>query len=127
MEAVRCGLDDAAAENSYLVFRDSICAGKSRRYGMLYRGSDGVRCKLENSGRCLDADTPWRMVKFLVEPLFRFDPGMEWVALFPADNWRQHCDAALNASLDNGRSWTRILADRLATELDGMPRLLITR
>ena len=127
MEAVRCSLDDTAAEDAYLAFRETVCGGKSRRYAMLYYGSDGVRCKLENSGRCLDADTPWRMVRFLVEPMFRFDPGMEWVALFPAENWRQRCDAALNASLETGRSWTRILADRLADELDEIPRLVITR
>lgn len=121
------GLDAVDAETLFERFRDGVCAGKSRRYAMLVKGADGVRCKLQNSGRCLDPDTPWRMVRFVAEPLFRFDPATEWVAIFPVDNWKAACDAAVAESLRSGRDWTVELSDTLANGWGGRPRLMITR
>jgi len=127
MNVITCRIEDAGAEDSYNAFRDALCGGHARRYAMLYRGGDGVRCKLENSGRCLDPDTPWKMLRFMIDPLFRFDDKTEWVALFPVENWKQRCDAALQASLENGRPWGHILADTLAEEMAALPRLVIIR
>lgn len=124
---IRCSVSQPDAERLFVGFRDAVCQGKSRRYALLCKGSDGIRCKLQNSGRCLDPDTPWAMVKLVVEPLFRFDDGMEWVAMFPVENWKQRCDQAVAASLHSGRAWVEELTDGLAAELPSRPRLLMVR
>ncbi len=129
MSIVTFALADAAAEERYDGFRDALCDGHARRYAMLYKGADGVRCQLQNSGRCLDPDTPWHMVRFLVEPLFRFDDATEWVVLLPVETWKQRCDEALQQSMadEQGRPWSIILAEALAGEMAGRPHLKITR
>lgn len=131
MEAVapiRCRLDDPGAEAAYEGFRDAVCAGKARRYAMLYRNAEGLRCKLENSGRCLDPDTSWPLVRGVVEPLLRFDPGTEWVAIFPVENWKRRLDDAVAAALAAGQDdWKSRLTEQLAAELPGRRRLVIER
>jgi hypothetical protein len=128
IDALTCGLDDPDAESTFRQFTDRICRGASQRYAMLsYHAVDGARCLLETSGRCLAADTPWRMARLMVEPLFRFDPSVEWVALFPVENWSRRCDDALRASFSAGVSWARLLARELAAELESKPRLIICR
>jgi hypothetical protein len=124
---IRCSIEDADAEAAYLRFRDGVCVGKSRRYAMLCKGADGIRCKVQNSGRCLDPDTPWHMVRAVVEPMFRFDHGTEWVALFTVEHWKGQLDAAVAASLDSGRPWTDELSAALAAGLETRPRLIVTR
>lgn len=126
---ILCRVDDPEAETAFHSFTETICDGGSRRYALLsHHGDFGPRCLLENSGRCLAADTPWAMTRAMFEPLFRFDDTLEWIALFPVDNWRQRCDAALADSLAEGTtSWSRLLASQLASELPSLPRLIISR
>lgn len=124
---IRLSLEQADAEATYVGFRDAVCDGKSRRYAMLCKGGDGIRCKLQNSGRCLDPDTPWHMVRGVVEPMFRFDAGTEWVALFTVEGWKGQLDAAVAASLDSGRPWMDELSEALAAGLEALPRLIVTR
>lgn len=123
-----CRLDDPDAELAFRAFTDAICAGATRRYAILsHHAGLGPRCLLDSCGRCLAADTPWHMARAMVEPLFRFDDSLEWVAFFPVDNWKQRCDSALEASFDGGESWARRLAHELADELATLPRLVISR
>lgn len=125
---ILCRLDDPEADAAFRAFTDAVCNGGSRRYAILSQHAGlGPRCLLESSGRCLAADTPWRMARAMIEPLLRFDDTVEWVALFPIDDWKQRCDAALEASFAAGESWTRRLAQELADELPTLPRLVVSR
>ncbi len=124
---IRCSLEQSDAEAAYVRFRDAVCDGKSRRYAMLCKGSDGIRCKVQNSGRCLDPDTPWSMVRGVIEPLFRFDDGTEWVAIFTVEQWKAQLDAAVAVSLESGGPWTEELSDALAAGRETRPRLMVTR
>lgn len=126
---ILCRLDDPEAETAFHSFTKTICGGGSRRYALLsYHGEFGPRCLLESSGRCLEVNTPWAMTRAMLEPLVRFDETLEWIALFPVDNWRQRCDAALAESLAEGTTpWSRLLAIQLASELPSLPRLIISR
>ncbi len=127
-EEFRCTLDDPQAAAIFRRFAIAICGETGHgRHAVLVHDADGPRCLLQNSGRCLHADTPWRMTREVVEPLFRFDDGVEWVALFPVDDWRMRCDAALQASFGATWSWSRRLAEELLAELPGVPRLVIRR
>jgi hypothetical protein len=128
VKPIRCQLNDPDAEVAFRSFAETICDGGSQRYAILsHHAGYGPRCLLESSGRCLAATTPWRMARAMVEPLFQFDDTLEWVALFPIEDWQQRCDAALQASFDGGPPWARRLAEELLSELDGLPRLIIAR
>lgn len=123
-----CRLDDPAADAAFRAFTAAICGGGSRRYAILSHHSGlGPRCLLDGCGRCLAADTPWQMARAMIEPLLRFDDTVAWVALFPADDWKQRCDLALGASFDGGEPWARRLAQELAEELPTLPRLIVSR
>ncbi len=126
-EAFRCALTAADAEATFERFRDAVCAGKTRRYALLCKAAPGIRCKLQNSGRCLDPDTPWHMVRLVVAPMFRFDPSVEWVALFPVEDWKRRCEAAVAAAIESGRDWTVELSEGLAAGLEDRARLVLTR
>lgn len=125
-----CRVDAPEAEAAFQSFKEVICGGRSsQRYALLsHHTGSGPRCLLDSSGRCLDADTPWAMTRAMLGPLFRFDETLEWVALFPMDNWRKRCDDALAASLaESAVSWSQLLATQLAGELPSLPRLIISR
>ncbi|CAA7626729.1 conserved hypothetical protein [Candidatus Terasakiella magnetica] len=123
-----CALNDPAAEATFRSFTAAILGEAGHgRHAVLVKSPDGPRCLLQNSGRCLSADTPWRMTRDVVEPVFRFDDSVEWVALFPIDDWQMRMDAALQASFTSDRPWARMLADELLAELDSVQRLIITR
>lgn len=126
--AFHCRFDHDTAEAAFRAFTGAVCQGGSRRHAILvHHAGLGPRCLLDNSGRCLAADTPWPMARAMVEPLFRFDDSVEWVALFPMDDWKQRCDRALEASFEDGTPWSRRLAEELAAELADRPRLVIRR
>ncbi|WP_173983730.1 hypothetical protein [Magnetospirillum sp. SS-4] len=127
-EPYHCTLDAPESEDVFRRFVDSICgeAGHAR-HAALAVGPEGPRCLLQNSGRCIDTGTPWRMARDTYGPLLRFDDAVEWVALFPLDDWQMRCDAALSASLDGGASWSRLLAEELLAELPLVPHLIIRR
>ena len=127
-EVFRCTLDDPGAETVFRRFTAAICGETGHgRHAVLVHGADGPRCLLQNSGRCLAADTPWRMTRAVLDPVFRFDDRVEWVALFPMDDWPMRCDAALQASFGGSRPWSRLLAEALLDELPGVPHLLVGR
>ncbi|TAN71753.1 MAG: hypothetical protein EPN20_04380 [Magnetospirillum sp.] len=127
-EEFSCTLNDPQAEAAFRRFTAAICGETGHgRHAVLILDAAGPRCLLQNSGRCLDADTPWRMTREVLEPVFRFDPAVEWVALFPMDDWQMRCDAALEASFGDSRSWSRRLAEDLLAELPGVSRLVVRR
>ena len=127
-EEFRCTLDDPLADATFRRFTATICGETGHgRHAVLVHDADGPRSLLQNSGRCLDVGTPWRMTREVLEPLFRFDDTVDWVALFPMDDWQMRCDAALQASFGGGRSWSRLLAEELLAELPGVPRLIVHR
>ena len=127
-EEFLCTLDDPGAESVFRRFTALLCGETGHgRHAMLVHGSDGPRCLLQNSGRCLNADTPWAMTREVVLPLFRFDPEVEWVALFPMEDWQMRLDAALQASFHDARPWSKVLAEELLAELPDVSRLIIRR
>ncbi|EME70049.1 hypothetical protein H261_10219 [Paramagnetospirillum caucaseum] len=129
-EIFRINLNDSDADSTFRRFTAAICGETGHgRHAVLTYGADGPRCLLQNSGRCLDADTPWRMTRDVLFPVLTFDDGIEWVALFPMDDWQMRCDAALQSSFtdERGRSWSRLLADELLTELPGVSHLIVSR
>lgn len=127
-EIFRCTLDDPEAEATFRRFTTLICgeAGHAR-HAVLAVGPDGPRCLLQNSGRCIDAGTPWWMARETYGPMLRFDDTVEWVAMFPLDDWQMRCDAALSASLDKDLAWSRLLAEELLAELPKVDHLILTR
>ncbi len=127
-EVFRCTLDDPQAEATFRRFTTAICGETGHgRHAVLTYGADGPRCLLQNSGRCLDAGTPWRMTREVLFPVLMFDDGIEWIAMFPMDDWQMRCDAALQASFNDTRSWSRLLADELLAELPTVPHLIVSR
>jgi hypothetical protein len=129
-EIFRISLNDPEADATFRRFATAICGDTGHgRHAVLTYGADGPRCLLQNSGRCLDADTPWRMTREVLYPVLTFDDGIEWVALFPLDDWQMRCDAALQSSFTDGqgRSWSRLLADELLAELPGVTHLIVSR
>ena len=127
-EEFHCTLDDPQAEVTFRRFTAALCGETGHgRHAVLVHGADGPRCLLQNSGRCLNADTPWAMTREVVLPLFRFDPAVEWVALFPMEDWQMRIDAALGASFTDSRPWSLVLAGELLAELPGVTRLIIRR
>jgi hypothetical protein len=129
-EIFRISLNDAGAEDTFRRFTAAICGETGHgRHAVLTYGADGPRCLLQNSGRCLDAGTPWRMTREVLNPVFMFDDRVEWVAMFPMDDWQMRCDAALAASFadERGRSWSRLLADELLDELPTVSHLIVSR
>lgn len=129
-EIYRISLDDPEAEDTFRRFTQAICGETGHgRHAVLTYGADGPRCLLQNSGRCLDAGTPWRMTREVLFPVLTFDDGIEWIAMFPMDDWQMRCDAALEASFtdQHGRSWSRLLADQLLAELPGVTHLIVSR
>ncbi|MGE5545862.1 MAG: hypothetical protein ACM33T_03115 [Solirubrobacterales bacterium] len=124
-----CRLDDPGADAAFRAFVEALCGeSASRRYAILaHHAGTGPRCLLESSGRCLPADTPWRMARAMVEPLLRFDDTVEWVALFPIDDWKARGDRAMADAMAAGESWTRRLSRELADELPRVPRLIVRR
>ncbi len=127
-EIFRCTLDDPEAEATFRRFTDLICgeAGHAR-HAVLTVGPEGPRCLLQNSGRCIDSGTPWRMARETYGPMLRFDDSVERVVLFPMEDWQMRCDAALKASFDAGKSWSLLLAEELLAELPAVPHLIVTR
>lgn len=124
----RCTLDDTAAEAEFRRFAVSICGESGHgRHAILVQGGDGPRVLLQNSGRCIEADTPWRMTREVLEPVFRFDDAVEWVAMIPMDDWQMRLDAALQSSFTDSRPWSRLLAEELLAELPATTRLVISR
>lgn len=129
-EIFRIGLNDPQAESTFRRFTAAICGETGHgRHAVLTYGAEGPRCLLQNSGRCLDADTPWRMTREVLFPVLMFDEAIEWVALFPMDDWQMRLDAALEASFTDpqSRSWSRLLADELLAELPGVTHLIVSR
>ncbi|ARJ67190.1 hypothetical protein WV31_16705 [Magnetospirillum sp. ME-1] len=129
-EIFRISLNDPQAEATFRRFTQAICGETGHgRHAVLSYGADGPRCLLQNSGRCLDADTPWRMTRDVLFPVLSFDDGVEWVALFPMDDWQMRMDAALESSFTDaqGRSWSRLLADQLLAELPTVTHLMVSR
>lgn len=127
-EVFRISLDGATAEATFRRFTAAICGETGHgRHAVLVQSAEGPRLLLQNSGRCLDADTPWRMTHEVLAPVFLFDDQVEWVALFPMDDWQMRCDAALQASFTDTRSWSRLLAEELLAELAGVPHLIVSR
>lgn len=125
---ILCRLDDSDADAAFRTFAEAVCDGGSRRYAVLSQHTGlGPRCLLDSCGRCLAADTPWHRTHSMIAPLFRFDDTVEWVVLFPVDDWKQRCDQALEASFTGGESWARRLALELAGELGNQPHLIIRR
>ncbi|MDO8605426.1 MAG: hypothetical protein Q7R40_02710 [Phaeospirillum sp.] len=127
-EEFRCTLDGSDSAAAFRRFAETICGDSGHgRHAVLVQGADGPRCLLQNSGRCIESSTPWAMTREVVEPVFRFDDGVEWVALFPIDDWQMRLDAALQASFNDSRPWSRLLAEELLAELPGVTRLVISR
>ena len=129
-EIFRISLNDPEADSTFRRFTNAICGETGHgRHAVLIQGSEGPRCLLQNSGRCLDADTPWRMTREVLFPVLTFDDGIEWIAMFPMDDWQMRCDAALESSFtdQHGRSWSRLLADELLAELPGVSHLIVSR
>lgn len=129
-EIYRISLLDPEADATFRRFTTAICGETGHgRHAMLSFGTDGPRCLLQNSGRCLDADTPWRMTRDVLSPMLTFDETIQWVALFPMDDWQMRCDAALQASFTDPelRSWSRLLADELLAELPTVSHLIVSR
>ncbi|BAE49680.1 hypothetical protein [Paramagnetospirillum magneticum] len=127
-EVFRISLDDAAADSTFRRFTAAICGETGHgRHAVLVQSAEGPRLLLQNSGRCLDADTPWRMTREVLAPVFLFDDQVEWVALFPMDDWQMRCDAALEASFTADKPWSRLLAEELLAELPGVPHLIVSR
>ncbi|MBI3444207.1 MAG: hypothetical protein HY055_02290 [Magnetospirillum sp.] len=127
-ETFTCSLDDPAAEATFRRFATAICGESGHgRHAVLVKGADGPRCLLQNSGRCLEAHTPWSMTREVLSPVFRFDEKVEWVALFPTDDWQMRLDAALAASFTDPRPWSRLLAEDLLAELPGVTHLIVSR
>ncbi|KIL97044.1 hypothetical protein CCC_00105 [Paramagnetospirillum magnetotacticum MS-1] len=124
----RIRLDDPGAEAIFRRFTAAICGESGHgRHAVLVFGAEEPRLILQNSGRCLDADTPWRMTREVLAPVFLFDDQVEWVALFPMEDWQMRCDAALGASFTDTRSWSRLLAEELAAELPIVTHLIVSR
>ena len=127
-EVFRISLDDPQAAATFRRFTHAICGESGHgRHAVLVHGLDGPRCLLQNSGRCLDADTPWAMTREVLSPLFRFDDRVEWVAMFPMDDWQMRLDAVLAASFSESRPWSQRLAEDLLAELPGLSHLIISR
>lgn len=124
----RCTLDSPDAEAQFRAFTRAICGEDGHaRHAVLVQTTWGARCLLENSGRCIGTDTPWSMAQQVLAPVFTFDPGVEWVALFAMDDWQMRLDAALAASLADGGSWAARLAEEMLTELPCTTRLIVSR
>ena len=129
-EIFRISLNEPDADSTFRRFTNAICGETGHgRHAVLTYGAEGPRCLLQNSGRCLDADTPWRMTREVLFPVLTFDDGIEWIAMFPMDDWQMRCDAALESSFtdEGGRSWSRLLADELLAELPGVSHLIVSR
>ncbi len=127
-EIFRIRLDDPEADATYRRFTTLICGETGHgRHAVLVHSPEGPRCLLQNSGRCLDADTPWRMTREVLAPVFMFDDQVEWVALFPMDDWQMRCDAALEASFSGTMSWSHLLAGELLAELPSTTHLIVSR
>jgi hypothetical protein len=127
-EIYRITMDDPEADATFRRFTTAICGETGHgRHAVLIHSGEGPRCMLQNSGRCLDADTPWRMTREVLAPVFLFDDQVEWVALFPMDDWQMRLDAALEASFTADRPWARLLAEELLAELPGTTHLIVTR
>ncbi len=127
-EEFRCTLDDPLAEAVFSRFARTICGDAGHgRHAILVQAGEGPRCLLQNSGRCIESDTPWRMTREVLEPVFRFDETVEWVALFAIDDWQMRLDAALQASFSDSRPWSKLLAEELLAELPTTTRLVVSR
>jgi hypothetical protein len=127
-EEFRCTMDDPQAGLVFRRFAETICGDAGHgRHAILVHGAEGVRVLLQNSGRCIESSTPWHMTREVLEPVFRFDDKVEWVALFPIDDWQMRLDGALQASFTDPRPWSRLLAEELLAELPGTTRLIVSR
>ncbi|RAU22758.1 hypothetical protein CU669_05045 [Paramagnetospirillum kuznetsovii] len=127
-EEFRCALNDPLAEAVFRRFARTICGEAGHgRHAILVQSTEGPRCLLQNSGRCIEADTPWRMTREVLEPVFRFDEAVQWVALIPVDDWQMRLDAALQASFTDPRPWSKTLAEDMLAELPGVTRLVVSR